>query len=476
MPWADRLYMVSYLSVPNYGAGTGLYAIDPDLKMEKIANHSSVFANRMIHHWTDSIVIGPYIIDAGRNVRTITDLLEVRIGAVAEHIVHPEDMIYMVSMDGPFYEVNLTTLKAKLLFSLVDKLAIPISPDPHTTGQCYPHFKDALTVHASTDGKGGVGPTPGGLVYVASNGYNEKDYTDGSYCGRLASWDGVSTSWTILESTAFYGLAARKNYGRVVYATGWDRKSAILRVADQGSPDAPSVNTGWRTFRLPKASHAFDHGWQTEWPRIREVETERYLLDVHGMFYELSPLGWQGSVWGIRPVSQHLRVIPDFTSFRGMLVMGGNEVSSIFDNNIVTGQSQSGLWMGKTDDLWSWGGPQGWGSVWREERVVAGDTSDPFLMTGFDKKVLHLSCETCGNITDKIEVAVELDTLGNAVQTGRWRTLDSVVIESPNWYFGYVIPAGMSAHWVRLRLVTGVRVAHANAPECPNCTATFIYT
>ena len=40
MPWADRLYMVSYLSVPNYGAGTGLYAIDPDLKMEKIANQS----------------------------------------------------------------------------------------------------------------------------------------------------------------------------------------------------------------------------------------------------------------------------------------------------------------------------------------------------------------------------------------------------------------------------------------------------
>ena len=167
-------------------------------------------------------------LQAGRNVRTITDLLEVRIGtsssgnyflyfdrrgeldvrghtqaqrdmvscshvqladmvliwrfggpfpppgAVAEHIVHPEDMIYMVSMDGPFYEVNLTTLKATLLFSLVDKLAIPISPDPHTTGQCYPHFKDALTVHASTDGKGGVGPTPGGLVYVASNGYNEK--------------------------------------------------------------------------------------------------------------------------------------------------------------------------------------------------------------------------------------------------------------------------------------------------------------
>lgn len=28
MPWANKLYMVSYLSVPNAGSGTGLYAID----------------------------------------------------------------------------------------------------------------------------------------------------------------------------------------------------------------------------------------------------------------------------------------------------------------------------------------------------------------------------------------------------------------------------------------------------------------
>lgn len=41
---------------------------------------------------------------------------------------------------------------------------------------------------------------------------------------------------------------------------------------------------------------------------------------------------------GVRPVSQHLRMIPDFCSFRGALVLGGNQVSSIFDNNLVTGQ------------------------------------------------------------------------------------------------------------------------------------------
>ena len=137
-------------------------------------------------------------------------------------------------------------------------------------------------------------------------------------------------AWTTHATTAYYSLAARKNYGRVLYAAGWDSKSAILRILDNGSPDAPSsAPTSWVQVRLPKASHAFDHGWQTEWPRIREVETERYLLDHQGLFYELSPLGWSSSTWGVRPIAQHLRVVPDFTSFQGMLVMGGNEVRNL---------------------------------------------------------------------------------------------------------------------------------------------------
>ena len=122
----------------------------------------------MIHHWTDTIIIGPYIIDKDRNVRVISDLLEVRIGAVSEHLVTPETHVYMISMDGPFYEVDLTALKATQLFDLVQELDIPVSADPHTTGQCYAHFKDSFTVHTATDGKGGIpAGTSGGVVYVA---------------------------------------------------------------------------------------------------------------------------------------------------------------------------------------------------------------------------------------------------------------------------------------------------------------------
>ena len=75
------------------------------------------------------------------------------------------------------------------------------------------------------------------------NGYNERDFTDGSYCGRLASYNG--STWTTHATTAYYSFAARKNYGRVLYAAGWDSKSAILRILDNGSPDAPTTSSEW---------------------------------------------------------------------------------------------------------------------------------------------------------------------------------------------------------------------------------------
>jgi hypothetical protein len=53
-----------------------------------------------------------------------------------------------------------------------------------------------------------------------------------------------------------------------------DRASAILKVY------LPS--TGWKTYRLPKATHTQDHAYTTEWPRIREVESERWLMNASG--------------------------------------------------------------------------------------------------------------------------------------------------------------------------------------------------
>ena len=220
------------------------------------------------------------------------------------------------------------TLVVTQLFDMVKALGMCAYP---TACPEQPHFKAAHTM--------------AGLLYIATNTYEEQDALRIQHGGRLATWDGVSANWTILERTAFVEVTGRHNMGAVVFAMGWDDASVILKVLETGA-DMPAYG-GTTTYRLPKASHAYDHLWTTEWPRIREVESERYLIDMHGMFYELPSFAYGGAAWGIKPVSQHLRMVPDFASYRGFLVLGGNQVSSIFDNNWVTGQAQSGLWFGK---------------------------------------------------------------------------------------------------------------------------------
>ena len=182
---------------------------------------------------------------------------------------------------------------------------------------------------------------------------------------------------------------------------------------------------------------------------------------------------------------------------------GGNQVSSIFDTNWVTGQSQSGLWFGKTDDLWGFGKPQGWGGPWRYDAVRAGEPSDPYLMTGFDKKVAHFrvdppspafaskrgrsaSARAAGLLPRggaapaawpaQVTIAIQVDFDGAAGHGGArgysvepWNTLARVVVGGNSTlsenYAHFVFPQGFSAHWVRF-------VADADA----NITAWLTYT
>jgi hypothetical protein len=465
MAWADRLYTVSYLSVANAGSGTGLYEIDENMTQTMIAPHNSTYANRMLVPKANVIVIGPFVIDASRNVRVLESLMHVRIGGMAEHLFFPESMVYMLGMDGALFECDIvSSLNCTQLFDLVTALDIPASAGEQ------PHFKAAHTMS--------------GLLWVASNTMEQADGLGLAHGGRLATWDGKSANWTIIARTAYVEVTGRHNMGCAVFALGFDSNSVILTVVDNGCDD-PSYDKQLQHYRLPKASHAYDHLWTTEWPRIREVETERYLMDMHGMFYELSPLVWGGAVWGVKPISQHLRMVPDFASFRGFLVLGGNQVSSIFDNNWVTGQSQSGLWLGKTDDLWGFGKPQGWGAVWRNTpAVVSADpaavVSDPFLMTGFDRKVLHLRCDSADQATNNcslVSFAIDVDFTGSAGHIGAtgsvepWSTLDVVALSSA--YAAYLFPPGFSAHWVR---VCAVKTGSDPSPISVNLTAHFTYT
>ena len=182
-----------------------------------------------------------------------------------------------------------------------------------------------------------------------------------------------------------------------------------------------------------------EQAWQTEWMRIREVETEHFLMDIHGMFYELQPLPFENRIWGVKPICQHLRIIPDFCAYRGMFAVGGNQTTPNADNYAVAGQPQSGIWFGKTDDLWSWGKPAGWGGPWWKSSVKKGVASDPFLLTGFEHKMVHIN-------TDKAtDFVVEIDFIGD----GTWNRYDVLKVPAEG-YQKHIFPDAFSAHWVRL--------------------------
>ncbi|MFQ6133702.1 MAG: hypothetical protein ACE5R4_16795 [Armatimonadota bacterium] len=419
IPWGNKLWAVGYVSHIR-GSGLGLYEIGEDMTMRRHpASVTGTFANRMVHWPSQQAFIGPHAIDPEGNVRTIEALARHRLTATMPHLTDPRGKVYFLTMEGLFFEVDVKTLEAKKLCDLVEELELPRGVAPH--------FKGADTAQ--------------GRVVVANNTYEEAEFLGTRQAGRLAEWDGEQ--WTIVERNPFVevasGLGAK--YGSTLFAVGWDRASVILRVLHGGQ---------WSRYRLPRASHSWDHSWNTEWMRIRTAQTERYLMDAFGMFYDLPPFAYGERVWGIRPIASHLRIVPDFCYWRGLLVMAGDQTDR------AVGQPQSGLWFGNIDDLWQMGKPAGWGGPWWQTPVKAGDVSDPFLMTGFDKKVLHVAHDADAEVT----FTVEVDFLGN----GSWQTYREMPVP-PKGYAHHEFPTAFSAHWVRLRVDV-------------DCTATayFMYT
>lgn len=435
VPWAGKLWLISYVAhTATSGGGTGLYSIDEHLNLERHpASVTGTYANRMIHAPSGQLLIGPHLIDWKGTVRTVPELAHThRLAGTMVHLTDPDNKALYLTMEGLLLELDLHTLCVTRLFDLVQELEIPADHQPH--------FK--------------AGHTSQGRVVVANNTFDERDYLGGAAGGRLAEWDGQR--WTILERTGFDEVHGRLNFGGVIFATGRDRASALLNVCANGQ---------WQRYRLPKATQAYDFCWSTEWPRIREVEHERFLMDASGLFYELVPHAYGGKVWGVRPVSTHLRMVPDFCTWRGFLVLGHtpgtpNRENTLHvnefmaetggvstqaphnqDNNLLAGDAHAGLWFGTTDDLWRFGKPAGWGGPWCKTPVTAGQPSDPFLMTGFDKKVLHLVQHSANAVTFQVEV----DFLGD----GSWATYARLTVE-PGGYAHHEFPAGFSAHWVRL--------------------------
>jgi hypothetical protein len=182
---------------------------------------------------------------------------------------------------------------------------------------------------------------------------------------------------------------------------------------------------------------------QAAWPsRIdREVATERDLFNCAGTLYEL-PAENAGGFAKIRPVATHNRLIHDFCSYRGLFIMSGIAADAPSSNPHVirSEDGRAALWVGVLDDVWKLGKARGSGGPWNNSVVEAGQPSDPFLMTGFDRKTLRLSHGNGVSTT----ITIELDLTGEGV----WRTYKSFSVPAGKEVI-YEFPDGFGAYWLR---------------------------
>lgn len=209
------------------------------------------------------------------------------------------------------------------------------------------------------------------------------------------------------------------------------------------SVDGASVilHTSKGNLRLPKGNKAFDN--RKDIRCVREVESERELANIHGTFYEL-PLIYVGTeplFHMMRPVASHNKFIDDYASWNGLLVMSGIDKDAKCSDHIYKNKANTAaLWFGSIDDLWKLGKPVGVGGPWMDTSVRRDELSDPYLMTGYDKKTLKLKSDRDVTVTLWVNVSHymtdKLPYRQFRLKAGEEQT--------------YVFPEGFSAHWVYL--------------------------
>lgn len=212
----------------------------------------------------------------------------------------------------------------------------------------------------------------------------------------------------------------------------------ILRLKNDFETDDASViikdSTG--AYRLPKTSTRYDEPFTVGWPRgARELESERYMLNAHGTFYEI---GRVSGIAAIRPITTHRKKIVDYCTWRGLLVISGTQANASADGHYFSdSENKNGLWFGAIDDLWKLGKPVGEGGVWKNTNVKADKPSLPYLMTGYDKKKISLTADK------DVTITLEVDVDHNG-----WHTYKKIKVPAGKTV-EHVFPEGFSAHWVR---------------------------
>jgi hypothetical protein len=449
--WNDKLYMLNYAAHQPTGSEHKLYIVDKDKNLEIFEGSiGGTPAARMIHKESNQLFIGPYAIDSVGNIRVIPYTnMEGRLTAIGRHLKDPKNMIYYYDMEGALFEVNVYTLKVNKLFH--DPL-----PGWHGKGGYTSQGKFVVS-------NNGEHASEGRVTHDVDDWENEhykwmdswKVAKKGVFgienLGVLAEFDGEN--FKIIERkqytdvTTKHGIHAVPNDQSPLWSMGWDQKSVRLKVMDNG---------GWSTYLLPKATYNNDpaHGWFTEWPRIRSIGNDKMMMDMHGMFYDFPSSFSASNTAGIRPMGSHLRYIPDFLHWNDQIVLATDETS--IQGNPLAGQPQSNLWFGTYKELSNWGPASGYGAIWLDENVEALQESDPFLLAGFDYRMIHFY--NAG--MDPVSIKLQIDENGD----NTWRDLTSIKLDNTG-YNSYIFDKNLKAEWVRLV-----------ADKSSKLTATFHYT
>ncbi len=418
VPWANKLWAITYPAHKPLGSGDKLYEISNVLELtSRPESVGGTHANRMIHKESDQLIIGPYFIDKKGHVRAIAPaIMPGRLTAVTRHLDDPKNKVYFYTMEEGLYEVNVHTLEVQE----INKDGNVLVPR-NISGTLLPGYH----------GKGAY--TSQGRLVVCNNG--EFNWHETNLSGCLAEWDG--SKWHVIEEKQFTDVTGPGDiYGDIdgrnpLWAMGWDEKSLILKLLDNGK---------WSDFRLPKASFSYDgkHGWHTEWPRIRKIGSG-WLMTMHGLFWEFPESFCAENTAGIQPLSSYLKIVSDFCVWNNQLVLACDD-ASLFDNRFV-GQPQSNFWFTSPDQLKKLGPRSGYGNLWSNDSLDKASISDPFLISGFDRKIIHIS-HTSGQ---PVTFTIEVDKEGR----NNWEKIELLSI--PSGDYQYILLNELEGQWIRVK-------------------------
>ena len=421
IPWADKLWMITYAPHKPRGSDHKLYSIDKNMTMTIHAESvGGTPAARMIHEESQQLFIGHYVINKLGKVRVICpSKMPARVTAFMRHLKDPENFVYLYDMENMFYEINVHTLAFTKLFH------DPI-PGYHGKGG----FTSQGKVVVSNNGETSFGHLDKPDLWQVSKEYTKRSPEDR---GCLATYDGEK--WEVIERRQYTEVIGpqgvhptSKGKDDPVWAIGWDKRSLRLQVMENGR---------FTTFLLPKGCLNNDaaHGWFTEWPRIRDIGQKDLLMDMHGMFFSFPKDFSSRNCAGIKPIASHIRYIPDFCYWNGKVVLATDEAS--IQGNPMIGQPQSNLWFGDFEELKSWGPRNAAGSIYMTDQVEGDVPSDPFLINGFPQKMVHL-------VSDRpVTFSLEVDRKGSG-QFEEYKRIKT------SGYTSYIFAKDFEGQWIRV--------------------------